>query len=443
MHRIQTLRTATLFALLIGAVLSWNGSPLAAKARASGSVDGTLSSLSLTAKTLTVQSRAGAQTILKLDDSSRLFRNGKRASLADLVLRDRISAQFDRATLRLRAAQARGPELATTRGRFAGWDAAARELDVLTSRGEKTFAVDSTTRVTRNGQAARPGDLRSGDALTVHSRGGRTALATDVQAEGDDEAEVEGEITAIAGNDVTLDPEAGDPVTVHVDDSTMIQLKDHGHKTAGTLADLAVGQDAEAEYDPTTMVASKIQVEVEDDAADESEVEGTLSAVDATAGTFSITPEEGGADVALTIDDQTKITLDGEPATLADLAIGSEAEAKFDPATGLASRLKVKTEDDDGEDDDAAAEIEGWVTAVSDTSITIDPRGRPTATLTLDADTQIKIDGRIKTAADISVGDEAEARYDKATMLALSLRVASHANGGDDGGGDGGGEGGD
>jgi len=417
-----------------------NASPAAAKARGSNSVEGSLSSLSLSARTLTIQSRAGAQTILKLDDSSRLFRNGQRASLADLVLRDRISAQFDRATLRLRTAQARGPQLDTTRGRFGAWDAAARELEVLTSRGQKSFLVDSTTRVSRNGLSARPGDLRSGDALIVHSRGGRVALAADVQAEGDDEAEVEGEITAIAGDDVTIDPESGDPVTVHVDESTVIQLKDHGHKTAGTLADLAPGQDAEAEYDPTTMVASKIQVEVEDDEAEEGEVEGTLSAVDAAAGTFSIAPEDGGADVALTIDEQTKITLDGEPATLADLAVGSEAEAKFDPATGLTSRLKVKTEDDDEEDDDEqeSAEIEGWVTAISDTSITIDPRGRPTITLTLDADTEIKIDGRIKTAADISIGDEAEARYDKTTMLALSLRVASHANGGDDGEDDGG-----
>jgi uncharacterized protein DUF5666 len=426
MSIVRTLGRKTLAAVALAA-FAFVPAVAQAKGHAKGEVEGSLSSISLAAKTLTVQSRGGQQTILKVDETSKLFRNGKRASLADLVVRDRIAAQFDRRTLRIDTAQARGPQLETTRGKFAAWNAAAKIIGVQTTQGTRRFRVDRSTLLVRNGQAARPLDLKVGDTLLVHSRGGRPPLAVDIQAQGEaeDEAEIEGEITAIAGGDVTIEPESGDPVVLHVDDSTEIRLGEH-HGAEGGLDDLDVGQEVEAEYDPTTFLASKIKVEDDDD--DEGEVEGTLFAINNASGTASVTiePEDGGALVELFIDASTKITLDGEPATLDDLEVGQEAEAEFDPETMIASVLKVETE---GEDDDHdTAEIQGVVTAVSDDSITIDPpsKNKPPITLGIDEDTDIKIRGKHKTAADIDVGDKAEVRYDKTTMIAESIRIGFH-----------------
>src|SRR4029453_14915978 len=243
MRFVRTLRTTTLGALSVAALILWMTPAVAqAKGHGKGQVEGALSSISLATKTLTVQA-GRQQTILKVDSTSELFRNGKRAALADFVLRDRISVEFDRSTLRILTAQARGPQLETTRGRFASWNGAAKQVVVQTTQGSRRFRVDATTLVVRNGQAARPAELRVGDALLIHSRDGRPPLATDIQAQGeaeDDEAEIEGEITDITGGDVTIQPESGDPVVVHVDDSPRFGLP--GGRE-GSWEDLRRGQE--------------------------------------------------------------------------------------------------------------------------------------------------------------------------------------------------------
>lgn len=387
------------------------------------SVSGQLVSLSTAARTLTIKAADGHQVVLRVNPSSRLLRNGSPVRLAGLALRDSVSAQFERKTLRVMSLRARGPAVDTTRGGLLAIDPALRSLSVSTPAGRRDFQLTSATLFVRNGHAATAGDLTSRDALLVHSLVAPSGapVAADVEADGPEEEEVEGTISAIAGSDVTITPKQGKAVTVHVNDSTVIRIHlSHGDKAEGTLADLKVGMKAEAEFDPVSFVAFKIDAEQEDDAEEEAEVKGTVTAVDSGAGTITIEPKSGSP-VTLAVDGSTRIKLNGDAAALGDIPVGAQAEAEFDPATNVASKIEAETEDDE---EDETAEVEGKVTAVSAASITIAPEksGTP-VTLTINASTAIVINDKPGTAADIKVGDKAEAKFDRATKVALRIKV--------------------
>jgi len=322
--------------------------------RRTASVSGQLVSLSPAARTLTVKAADGKQVILQVNPSSRLTRNGASVRLTSLALRDSVTAQFERNSLRVMTLQARGPAVDTTRGGLLGVDPALQSLSVRTPAGPRDFQITSATLFVRNGRAATAGDLTVHDMLLVHSLAAASGAPTaaDVEADGPEADEVEGTISAIAGSDVTITPKRGKAVTVHVVDSTIIRVHlSHGDKAEGALADLKVGMRAEAEFDPVSFVAFKIDAEQQDHPADKAHVSGKVTAVDKGAGTITIDPEHGNP-VTLGTDNSTRIRLDGDPATLGDIPVGAKAEAKFDRATNIASKIEAETEDDNEGDDD-------------------------------------------------------------------------------------------
>lgn len=77
-----------------------------------------------------------------------------------------------------------------------------------------------------------------------------------------DEEELEGVITEIEGNEVTIELEDGSTMTLLVDEQTVIELEDD---SPGTVADLQAGARIEAKFDPSTNTASLIKVAPEDE----------------------------------------------------------------------------------------------------------------------------------------------------------------------------------
>jgi Domain of unknown function (DUF5666) len=146
-------------------------------------------------------------------------------------------------------------------------------------------------------------------------------------------------------------------------------------------------------------------------------VAGTVSAVDTTAGTVTITPRHGGP-VTLTTDAQTRLSLNGEPAKLADIPVGGAARAVYDPATKLARRIEVRSAP-------SLAAVAGKVTAVSGSSLTIAPEEGSPVTLGTDAATKIVVDGATATLSAIAVGDQARALYDSTTLVAAAIEAES------------------
>jgi len=81
-----------------------------------------------------------------------------------------------------------------------------------------------------------------------------------------EEAEIEGWVDGIIGNFVTIETEHGRILTVEVDDNIRIELADD---SLGTLADIVDGLKIEADFDPSSLAAFKI--EIEQDEEDEEE----------------------------------------------------------------------------------------------------------------------------------------------------------------------------
>ncbi len=426
---MDSCRTARSFVSLFLLGLALPAMAMAASGGRPATVSGQIVSLSTAAQTLTVQTGDGTQGVFHVTPASHLWRNGSSVGLADLALRDTVlTAQVDRRTLRVATLRARGPAVTTTRGGLAAIDPTLQSLSVSTPAGARDFLLTPATLFVRNGHAATAADLTASDSLLVHALVGATAepVAADVEADGPEAAEVEGTISAVSGGDVTITPEHGAAVTVHVNDSTLIRLHSAGGETTGTLADLKTGLKAQAGFDPVSFLALRIEAEPAEGGGGGGEpahVEGTVGAVDGGAGTITINPRDGGAAVSLTTSTSTRITRNGAAATLADLKAGDQVAAEYDPATRIATRIEAESETEH-----QPSEVEGQVTAVSATSITIAPHSGDPVTLTLDATTVIYLNGQRAAAADVKVGDRAQAEYDAATKVAAKIAVERETN---------------
>lgn len=388
---------------------------LASAAPSRVTLSGALVGLSAANRTVSFRSSGGAQVILRVTNSSSLKRNGASIQITGLALRDRVNVQYVVASSALVTLKAQGPAVTSTRGTVTALDTAAGRISLRTPNGARTFLLGPATLIVRNGRAASPQDLTLRDTLLVHSRAGARSPATalDVVSDGPEADEVEGTITAIADPDVTITPQHGPAVVVHVVATTIIELHDHGTETAGTIADLAVGQHAESHFDPATNNAMRIDARVA--GGHSLSVQGTVTAVDAAASTLTITPRTGNP-VDLTTDSNTRISLDDAPATLGEIPVGTKAHARYDGTTLVASEIEAETEDEHPE-----RQVEGLVTAVSTTGITIAPQHGAPVELTVDGTTVVRINGHAAALADIPVGARAHGKYDGTTLLASRI----------------------
>lgn len=154
--------------------------------------------------------------------------------------------------------------------------------------------------------------------------------------------ELEGFVSAVdtvAGTVDIASEHGGSIVQLKVDATTVI-TREH---LPAALADLQFGDKIDARYNSSTMLASSIKAESD---VDQDEVEGLVAAFDATAGTITITPENGGADVVISTDAATVFMYEDSPGSFSNLQVGQEIEAKVDPLTLLASYVEFETEDD-------------------------------------------------------------------------------------------------
>ncbi len=386
---------------------------LAAKTSAASTamVSGKIDTIDVAKKKITIKQSNGTRVTLNVNSSSHITRNGVRSSLMGLVLRDSITAHFDAKTHNAASLTAKGPKVSTASGTVKN---ASRRSGVLTI-GSKSFKTSGSTKFSRNGRIVSLNQVTRKDIVVVHTRAG-TNNALDVLDDGPNESEVEGAITAVdtTAGTVTIAPSNGTPtVTLMVSSTTMIEVNDN----PGTLADLQVGMMADAEYDPTTMVAFSIEAESQ---GEQAEVIGTVTAVDLTHNTITISPTIGSS-ITLSVTASTEIQVNDEEATLADIQIGMPVQAEYDTLTLVANQIDAGTS---GSNDENNADVEGTVAMTTSTSITINPEDNGTPiTLTVDGSTRIEIDDAPGTIDQIPVGASIEAEYDTTTMVASDLDV--------------------
>jgi len=315
------------------------GSIPAAEARSGGSnaasITGTIYTIDVAKKNVTIKTDVGTSVKLAIGRSTLITRNGVPSSLPGLTLHDSITGQYRVSRLTATVLTASGPAVTAASGKASSVSSASGALSI----GSQQLQTNANTRISRNGQIVALRKITLSDSLVAHVAMG-TNVALDVLADGPDESEVQGIISAIVGSNVTITPDDGSAaVTIVVGTGTVIEVND----TAGTLADLQVGQAVDAEYDPTTLVAFSIDVNNE---SEEVEVQGTVAGVDTTAGTVTIAPLGGGPNITLVVNASTEIEVNGEGATLADIQIGMPIQAEYDSATLVATQIEAGGADD-------------------------------------------------------------------------------------------------
>jgi len=301
---------------------------------------GALVALDTSMQTLTIAPKRGPAVQVKVDQTTSIKRRGRTIDFNTLNVGDNATVSYDPAT-QIASSVSDTTGQYEIHGTIEAVDAAASTLTVASEEGGNsvTLTADANTVITRNHVTATLADLMVGDKVEARYDSA-TMLASKIDAESED-GEMHGTVSAVdtAANTVTITPEGGgEDVVLTVSESTVIKRDD----TVITLADLVVGDLVEAKYDTVTMIASKIEVEVGegDNDEDESEIHGTIAAIDTAASTVTITPEGGGEDVVLTVNDETIIKRGDVAITFADLIVGDYVEAKYDPATMVAIKIE-------------------------------------------------------------------------------------------------------
>ena len=331
----KIIHALTVLSVLFGA-LTFAGSAAAAGGRRS-TAKGTLVAIDSKAQTLTVAPAAGPSVTIKVSQSTSIKRKGRSSNFAALRVGDKASVSYNAAT-NTASSVSDTPSQYEIHGTVEAVDTAASTLTVASEEGGTSVVlnVDANTVITRNGAAVSLADLLVGDKVEA-KYDSATMLASKIEAEAED-GEVHGTIAAVdtAASTVTITPNDGSAdLVLNVTESTVIKRDD----AVVTLADLVVGDPVEAKYDTASMVASKIEVEGDED--NDAEIHGTVSAVDTAAGTVTITPSNGSPDVVLSVNDSTVIKRNDVVIALADLQVGEMVEAKYDPASMVASKIEV------------------------------------------------------------------------------------------------------
>ncbi len=329
-------------------------------AGSSNSLNGTLYIVDVTGHTVTLKDANRTVTILNVTRKSKIVRNKKKTNLAGLVLGDQIAALFDNSNNAKQLA-ATGPVVSTVQGGVTNVNSGTGVVQIEKKNGSKNAQTSGQTRVVRNGKIASLKSLTRLDKVTTHLTPSGSLVkssagvedAVDIQAEGPEENEVSGTIFAVdtvaVPNTVTITPKDGGPnVTVNITLDTLIEVGG----AAATVNDLAVDMFVEAEYDPLTLNAFRIEAESEED---EGEVEGVINAVDTGLGTITI--DSNGTLVTLIVDASTKIELNDAPAFLADLQthIGDPVSAEYNSVTMVAHEIESGTSESEPEPDPAPA----------------------------------------------------------------------------------------
>lgn len=298
-------------------------------ANAANKVKGTLYSINAPANSVTLKSN-GILTTINIAANTKLIRNKAAANLSGLVLGDKITAVYKN-SLYPSKVKASGKRVSQLAGKVTGVSPSG-----VVQMGGASFKATAHTRIVRNGKASSLDSLAMDDDIIAHVEDS-SGDADDIQGEGPEEGEAKGPITSVdtIANTVTFQDALGNSITVNVTADTMIELGD----AVATIADLSAGMIVEVHYDPTTFNAFRIEAEMENE---DTEIEGTITAVDLAASTVTI--QDGlGTSVTVVADAGTMIERDGEPAFLSDLQVGDAGKAEYDVHSFVANEIDANS----------------------------------------------------------------------------------------------------
>ena len=298
-------------------------------------------------------------------------------------------------------------EEARVRGTIRNIDGTTGDVTIVKRTGRPfVLHTNERTDITRNGEPARLRDLRPGDSAEA-SYDTDTMLAFAIVARGEDppsEARVEGVIESVDedASTLTIQPREGRAVTLQVTPNTQITLDGRPAR----LADLRRGFLASALYDTSNFAALRIAAE------GLGEIRGRVRDV----GSDTLTVVAGDTSLTLVIAAYTSITLNGRPATLADLRRGYRVVASYFQSSQVAARVQAES----------LAEVAGHIRAIDGRMLFITPLVEgEVVQLFISQQTEITINGEPAAFERLQVGMPVRAVYDIASFLALQVAAQS------------------
>ncbi|MBI4671170.1 MAG: hypothetical protein HY741_05825 [Chloroflexi bacterium] len=380
-------------------------------------------------------------TKVHITTSTKIARNGELVSMSSLTRQDKLVAHVKEGTSVALDLVGNGPEEGEVHGTISAIVGSNITITPNNGAADVTVIVVADTMIEVDEHDATLADLAVGQKAEAHYDP-TTMNAFEIEAktlDEDEDAHISGVVAAVdtGAGTITITPNDGSAdVTLIVTPTTEIEVNDEG----ATLADIQVGMPVRAEYNATTLEAFEIKAGEDDEDEGESKVKGTVAAVDTTASTITITPEDGSPAITLSVVADTEIEVNDEHGTLADIQVGMPVRAEYDPTTLVAFEIKAGEDDDDQDE----SKVEGTVAAVDTTAstITITPEdGSADVTLNVTADTKIEVedddhaakaeDEGNGTLADIQVGAKVKAEYDPVTMNAHEIKVGDDHHGDD------------
>jgi len=360
---------------------------------------------------VTVESERGRQVTVTVTDRTRIeLDDDFPGALADLRAGVEVKIKFDSDSLLAFKIDTEEEE-AEIKGIVVVVE--GNEVTIETKRGRRLMLVVSDrTRIELEDDF--PGtisDLQVGvEVKTKFDPFNRTAFKIEVKEE--EEAEIKGIVSNVVGNEVTVQTERGATSTLIIGDRTRVELEDD---ISGTLADIQAGVRIEADFDPISRSASKIEVLKEEGA----KIEGVVTHV---SGNQVTVETKRGRSRTVVIDDRTRIELDDDFAgTMADLQVGIKVEAKFDAVTRMAS--KVEVQDGEGKEE-RKGKIKGVVIEINGNEITVETERGDRRTITVARSTRIKLEDDPPGAlGDLREGDEVEIKYNPVTGVAQKIEL--------------------
>jgi len=204
------------------------------------------------------QDVSGLEVVLSVDTTTLLTREGQTATIAALVVGDRIEAKYNPLTMLAYKVAAWIPQVQIT-GSLKSVDATTSSLTITQdiTGTEITVSVDTVTVLKRMGVTVALADLQVGDRI-IAKYNPLTNLASLIDAR-IPQLEVKGTIQAInatAGELTVKQYTTSTLVTLQVDSSTIIR---RGSRKIA-LSALRVGNRLEVKYNPLTLIALRIDV---------------------------------------------------------------------------------------------------------------------------------------------------------------------------------------
>ena len=140
-------------------------------------------------------------------------------------------------------------------------DTANGEITIVTKDGKTiTLTISTDDAENADGSTTSISTLSPGILLEIEATEGEGGqIARRVKAR---QSEVEGTIVEINGQEISIESSDGEVTVVILDDNSRIELADDAQ---GNISGLVVGQSVEAEFDPESRAAFKLESEDEDD----------------------------------------------------------------------------------------------------------------------------------------------------------------------------------